>query len=236
MTVELSELALVDYFQRGGFWMWALLACSLLALAVIIYKTYDLWRAGWGTRVLVDEVSRLLDEGATASAVEKCQASSASVGAVIGAVLSVPGRNREVLREQAQMAGSHQLALLESGLPGLSTVANVAPLIGFLGTVSGMIRAFTAIAEHGLGEPGIVAAGIGEALITTASGLIVAIPCFIAYSYFVSRVNGLGLNMELTGAHFLNLLTEGPDRAAPATDRAVPATDRAAATGDRHEV
>jgi len=87
-----------------------------------------------------------------------------------------------------------------------------------------------------VGEPGIVAAGIGEALITTASGLIVAIPCFIAYSYFVSRVNGLGLNMELTGAHFLNLLTEGPDRAAPATDRAVPATDRAAATGDRHEV
>jgi len=88
----------------------------------------------------------------------------------------------------------------------LSTIANVAPLIGFLGTVSGMIRAFTAIAESGLGEPGVVAGGIGEALITTASGLIVAIPCFIAYSYFVARVNGLSLNMEMAGTHLVNLI------------------------------
>jgi biopolymer transport protein ExbB len=91
----------------------------------------------------------------------------------------------------------------------LATIANIAPLIGFLGTVSGMIRAFTAIAEAGLGEPGVVAAGIGEALITTASGLIVAIPCFVAYNAFVARVNALALDIDLAGTRIANLVARG---------------------------
>lgn len=208
MPVSVSSLALVDYFQRGSSWMWPLLACSLIALAVILYKAVDLWVAGRGTSALVEEVSGLVRDGDSERAAQICASSGAAVSAVLAAILKAADGTRRTIVEAAQGAGARQLALLESGLPVVSTIANVAPLIGFLGTVSGMIRAFTAIAEHGLGEPGIVAAGIGEALITTASGLIVAIPCFIAYSYFVARVNGLGLEMELAGTRLLHLVAE----------------------------
>ncbi len=208
MDVQGSNLALIDYFQRGGGWMWALLACSVIALAVILYKAYSLWVAGRGASGLVEAVNELVQRGEGAAAAERCASSATAVSAVLEAVLGAAGRGREAIREAAQIAGSRQLAMLESGLTVLSTVASVAPLIGFLGTVSGMIRAFNAIAVRGLGEPGVVAAGIGEALITTASGLIVAIPCFIAYSYFAGRVQSLGLSMELAGTHLLNLVSE----------------------------
>ncbi|MGD8240149.1 MAG: MotA/TolQ/ExbB proton channel family protein, partial [Armatimonadota bacterium] len=94
-------------------------------------------------------------------------------------------------------------------LPTLSTVANISPLLGFLGTVTGMIKAFAAVAAEGLGDPTTVAAGISEALITTATGLIIAIPCFAAYNYFVSRVNRFALQMEDASANVADLVTGG---------------------------
>jgi biopolymer transport protein ExbB len=206
VAAQFSKFALVDYFIRGGFWMWPLLACSVIGLAVIIYKTYDYWRAGRGADALVAEVSRLAANGGREAAIEKCSASRTCVGAVLAAVLSAPAYSRELAKEAAQAAGSKQLAALEAGLPALSTISNVAPLMGFLGTVTGMIHAFVAVSVHGLGEPHIVAAGIAEALITTATGLIIAIPCFISYGYFVSRVNSLALAMETAGTHLVNLL------------------------------
>jgi len=205
MNLSASNLALVDYFQRGGTWMWALLACSLLALAVILYKSVSLWLAGRGARALTAEVSSLVEQGKLSDAGELCASSATAISEVLEAVVSAAGKRAWSMREAAQTAGARQLGQLEAGLPVLSMVAGVAPLIGFLGTVSGMIRAFTAIAEQGLGEPVVVAGGIGEALITTASGLIVAIPCFIAYSYFAARVSGMGLQMELAGTHLAAL-------------------------------
>lgn len=214
MGERMSQLALFDYFSRGGTWMWALLACSIVALAVIIFKVFSLWWAGRGASALVEEVSQLTEKGENEAATRRCAGSSAAVSAVLQAVLGAAGSARQAVQDAANAAGSRQLASLESGLPVLSTVASVAPLIGFLGTVSGMIRAFTAIAERGLGQPGIVAGGIGEALITTASGLVVAIPCYIAYSFFVARVNGLTLGMELGSARLVSLLSRVDDNEA----------------------
>ncbi len=203
-----AQSALLDYFVRGGSWMWALLICSVVALAVIIYKIVNLYLAGRGAQALVEEVASLVEEGRTDEAGHRLTASSAAVAPVLRAILQASDRPGETPLEAAQAAGATELAALEAGLPVLSTIANVSPLIGFLGTVSGMIRAFTAIAQAGLGEPGVVAAGIGEALITTASGLIVAIPCFIAYSVFVSRVNALALGLELAGSRVAKLVSE----------------------------
>jgi len=207
-----STPALVDYFVRGGSWMWALLACSIIALAVIILKSITLWLAGRGSGSLIDDVVALVRAGNTEKAVRRSEASPASVSAVLTSPLAAAQSGYIPPREAAEATGAEELASLESGLGVLSTIAQIAPLIGFLGTVSGMIRAFTAIAEYGLGEPGVVAAGIGEALITTASGLIVAIPCFIAYSIFASRVNGLALTMEVAGSRLASMLS-GDDAA-----------------------
>lgn len=209
----MAELAarspLLDYFVRGGSWMWVLLACSVIALAVIIFKTVNLWLAGRDADSLVEEIVSLVEAGRHEEARRRCENSSAAVATVLSAAIGATEDVTETPQEAAQAAGASEVAALESGLPVLATIANVAPLIGFLGTVSGMIRAFTAIAEAGLGEPGVVAAGIGEALITTASGLIVAIPCFIAYSVFVARVNNLALAMELAGTRIAKLITRG---------------------------
>ncbi len=199
--------AMLDYFVRGGSWMWALLACSIIALAVIIFKTVSLWLSGRGASGLVDDVTELIEAGDRETATRRCADSSAAVASVLRSVLDTAEVRRETPQQAAETAGAAEMASLDSGLPVLSTIANIAPLIGFLGTVSGMIRAFTAIAEHGLGEPGIVAAGIGEALITTASGLIVAIPCFIAYGALVARVNGLALGIEIAGTRIASLVS-----------------------------
>ncbi len=209
MSALAANSALIEYFVRGGGWMWALLICSVVAMTVIIYKLIALWLAGKGARSLQAAVMALVDQGDREGAAELVADSSTAVGAVMKSVLLASQNGGESPREAAQAAGSAELGVLESGLPILGTIANVAPLIGFLGTVSGMIRAFTAIAEAGLGEPGIVAGGIGEALITTASGLIVAIPCFIAYSFFTARVNSVALNMELAGTRLANMVSGG---------------------------
>jgi len=200
-----AQSGLLDYFVRGGSWMWALLACSVVAFAVIIYKIVALWLAGRGADRVVNDVTERVQAGELDAAAERAGENSAAVARVLQAVLASRGTAHSPV-EAAEAAGSEEMASLESGLMTLATIANIAPLIGFLGTVSGMIRAFTAIAEAGLGEPGVVAAGIGEALITTASGLIVAIPCFIAYNAFLARVNALGLGMELAGARIANLV------------------------------
>ena len=202
-----SAPALVEYFVRGGSWMWALLVCSVIALAVIIYKSITLWLAGRGATSLVEQSVQLIEAGQTEKAAQDAASPSSSVAAVLSSIFSAAENGHITPREAAEATGAEEMAALESGLPVLSTIANVAPLIGFLGTVSGMIRAFTAIAEHGMGEPGVVAAGIGEALITTASGLIVAIPCFIAYSVLNSRVNALALAMEVAGSRVASMIS-----------------------------
>jgi len=207
MTSLIANSGLINYFDKGGAWMWALLACSVIGLAVIIYKLVWLWLAGRGAEGLVRATTDLVERGERVQARDLCDQSHVAVAQVMHSVLEAAEVGHEAPRDAALSAGAAQVAELESGLPVLSTIANIAPLIGFLGTVSGMIRAFTAIAEHGMGEPGVVAAGIGEALITTASGLIVAIPCFIAYSFFVARVNGMALTLELAGSRLANLLT-----------------------------
>jgi len=208
-----ARSALFDYFVRGGPWMWPLLICSVFAVAVIMYKIVALWLAGRGADRVVADVTGSVQAGKLDAARQQATDSRTSVGRVLAAVLASRGESRGP-REAAEASGAEEMAHLESGLMVLATVANIAPLVGFLGTVSGMIRAFTAIAEAGLGEPGVVAAGIGEALITTASGLIVAIPCFVAYNALVARVNGLALGIELAGTRVASLVTRGSQDAA----------------------
>ncbi len=208
MAPESTNLALFDYFVRGGVFMWPLLLCSLVGVALIIYKIVVFAAANRGGEQLVDEVVSLTRNGDLLGAAATAGSSQLPVAGVLSAMLATRPRTREALRAEGQEAGERQLAQLEHGLPTLSTISTIAPLLGFLGTVSGMIRAFEAIAHQGMGDPGVVAAGIGEALITTATGLIVAIPCFVAYSYLVGRVNAFGMGMELAGNRLVQAVAE----------------------------
>ncbi len=207
-----SRFPVLMYFERGGEWMWPLLICSIVAVGVILYKLWSFLTLRANIDALLKQTAERVAAGEIDSAVKLCEASRSPAAQVVVAGLQRAGADRRAIREAAEDEGQHQLGLLESALPTLSTVANISPLLGFLGTVTGMIQAFMAISEKGLGDPAVVAAGISKALITTATGLIIAIPCFAAYNYFVARVRSFGLEMERAVSHVVNLLTPGADQ------------------------
>jgi biopolymer transport protein ExbB len=193
-----NSYGLIQLFHDGGFMMYFLLLCSLLGLGVIIAKSYVLWVARRDTRRFLSEVSELARERRLDEALAVAERTPGPVSAIVLAGLNRirdrrPGNDVE---QAMSSAGKIELGFLERGMVVMATVATVAPLLGFLGTVWGMIEAFAAIEAAGQVEATLVASGIKIALITTAAGLVIAIPINIAYNYFVTRIDGLILEME----------------------------------------
>lgn len=185
-----------NYVERGGPVMWPLLALSILGLTVIIWRWWALRQATAGVPELLKALRTSLMDGNTSAAIAACDRHPGPVASIVKAGLVRASRPKEEVELALQDASAHELAVLERGLPVLATVAMISPLLGFLGTVTGMINSFEALASVGLNNPAAVAQGISQALITTAAGLIIAIPVQMAYNYFVTRVNGLVRNME----------------------------------------
>jgi biopolymer transport protein ExbB len=131
---------------------------------------------------------------------------SSPLGYVLAGGLAQRYATRDVLKESIEDAGRHAVHDLERYLNALGTIAAISPLLGLLGTVSGMIRAFSAITTQGVGNPAVLAGGIAEALITTAAGLIVAIPAMIAYRYLRRRIDSLVVLIEQEAIHFVDAL------------------------------
>jgi biopolymer transport protein ExbB len=129
-------------------------------------------------------------------AIKICEQYRGPVASIMKAGLLKYGQPKEDVEKTIENAALFEMGRLERGLVVLATTANVAPLLGFLGTVTGMIKSFEALAEAGLSNPGLVAAGISEALITTATGLAVAIPVQLCYNYFMSRINRFVRDIE----------------------------------------
>lgn len=204
-----TEYTLLNVFADGGVFMYPLVLCSLFALGVIIAKAYTLWAAHRQSKSILTEVAELVKARRIAEAVRRCEETPGPVAAIL---LSALRRVQQRIHTSADIevaiktTGTIELGFLERGLSVLATVANVAPLLGFLGTVAGMIEAFGAIAEAGQVEASLVAGGIKIALITTAAGLIIAIPVNIAYNFFVSRIDKLILDMEQGSARILALI------------------------------
>lgn len=196
--------------EKGGPVMWPILGCSILALAVFIERLFHLSRAGVNGRAFMERVRALLAESKAEEAVALCDATPGPVASILRAALSARGRSRAEIKGAVEDAGVHEIPLLEKNLPVLATVAHVSPLLGLLGTVTGMIRAFQQIQLHGgVVNPGDLAGGIWEALLTTAAGLVVAIPSYVAYNYLVSRVNSIVLDMELGATAVIEISSEG---------------------------
>jgi biopolymer transport protein ExbB len=199
--------------------MYPLLLCSLFAVGVIIAKAYALWAAHRESAKILEEVETLIHAGKVNEAVVRCEETPGPVSAILLAglrrVQEQIYRTNDV--EQAvKTTGTIELGFLERGLPILATISNVAPLLGFLGTVAGMISAFAAIEIAGQVEATLVAGGIKVALITTAAGLLIAIPVNIAYNFFVTRIDILIVEMEQGAAKILALVWELADRRAAA--------------------
>ncbi len=203
-----AQYALLELFRDGGIMMYFLVLASLLALGVIIAKGYMLFVAHRDSQELLVQLDTLRETGAGIDrAIEVADGTQGPVAAILSTGLR---RMREKqsgrdIERAVSTIGAIELGFLEQGLVVLATVANVAPMMGFLGTVAGMISAFGAVAEAGQIEASLVAAGIKVALITTAAGLTIAIPVNIAYNFFVTRIDMLIMDMERGAQAMLDL-------------------------------
>ena len=203
-----TQYRLLTLFADGGVMMYPLVLCSLIALGVIIAKAWTLYQAHHGTARVLQSVA----EKAMAGHTDEAMAIAAETPGPAAAILLVGLRrirHKTLVQGEIEKAvattGAIELGFLERGLVILATVANVAPLMGFLGTVAGMILAFGAIERAGDVDPSLVAGGIKVALLTTAAGLIIAIPVNIAYNFFVTRIDRLIMDMEHGAQEIVNL-------------------------------
>jgi biopolymer transport protein ExbB len=197
-----------SYFVKGGPVMWPLLLLSILGVTVAIWRWVALRQATRNVPQLMRELRGKLVAADVPGAVQVCESAGGPVASIVKAGLLRFGRPKDEVEMGLQDASAHELAVLERGLPVLATTAMIAPLLGFLGTVTGMINSFDALAAVGLNNPAAVAKGISEALITTAAGLIIAIPVQMAYNYLVTRVNDLVRSMESAANIVLEALAD----------------------------
>jgi biopolymer transport protein ExbB len=213
---EGPDMTFADVWEGGGFMMWFLGATFLIGMIVIVIKLIDLTTKGARTRRVLREVDALVAEGRIPEAIEAAERSNTPAGRILSEGLRRHAEGTERVVKAIENAGMIEMAKLERGL---ATVSTVAPLLGFLGTVIGMIQAFQAIEVAGEVEATLVAGGIKVALITTASGLAIAIPVSIAHNYFVSRIDRLVIDMEESAQRTIDALHEMEVRRAPATAR-----------------
>ena len=206
-----------ELFIKGGIFMWPLLLCSIIAVGVIIERFITFIRSR--TTNADEFMVRIVDtlegnpgsndkETAIQKALEICDANISPISIIIRAGLEKAGKSMRSIERAMEKASVYQISLLEKGLVVLATLATISPLIGFVGTVSGMIRSFSVIAESATRDPQGVARGISEALITTAAGLIIAIPIFVAYNFFVNWIGRFTIQMEDSAGTLLDSLTE----------------------------
>ena len=195
-------------FVAGGNFMWGLLAAAIVALAIILERAYTLAKARTNTRRLIGNVITTLRSEGVSEAAQVCERTRGPIAAILHSGLMRAERGPEAVEKAIETSGTIEMAFLERGLVALSAVANTAPLLGFLGTVSGMISAFEAIANADNVNAKLVASGISEALITTATGLIIAIPASLGHSFFLSVIDRFIIEMEETSAELVEELTQ----------------------------
>ncbi len=187
---------MLELIQSGGWLMLPIIGCSVLAMAICLERLWTLRAGRVAPKGLLAETWLLVKKGQLDAAQMQRIKSSSALGRILVAGLNNASHGREVMKESIEEAASHVVHDLERFLNPLGTVAAVTPLLGLLGTVIGMIKVFTEIMVQGTGNANILAGGISEALITTASGLAVAIPALIFHRYFQRRIDTLVVTME----------------------------------------
>jgi biopolymer transport protein ExbB len=196
-------------FRLGGFVLPILLLAAVIALAIAGNRLWVLRRARIAPRGLVERVGELVEAGKVQQAVKILYENDTPLARILLTALQQAGQPRDVIKEMVEEAGRQEVAHLDRYLNFLGSIAGVAPLLGLLGTVIGIMHAFAAIGMVGMGDPKALAGGIAEALITTAGGLSVAIPSLLFYRYFRGRVETLVLATEKEALKLINLLGGG---------------------------
>ena len=210
--MDLYKMNLWQVFLAGGPVMWPILLCSVFALAIILEKFWHLRKINIDTRQFLSDVLDKMKRHETREALQICDKTKSPISHILKAGILKYDRTRDQIKEAIKDASLYEIPKLEKNLSVLATIAHISPLLGLLGTVTGMVRCFQTIQAKATTfhpvSPGDLAGGIWEALLTTVAGLIVAIPTFVVYNYLVSRINNFVLEMEKASTELVNFLTE----------------------------
>ncbi len=204
-------MTLQQIIETGGWLMYVLGAMSVVGLALILYFLIALRREQIIPRALVENVRGLLREGRLVEAQTACRNDGSAMAGILGAALDYAIRSQKpdpgLLREIVEGEGGRQATVIQNQTQYLLDIGVIAPMIGLLGTVMGMLTAFNTVAlDLAKAKPMLLAGGVSQALVTTVAGLIVAIPAMIAYAYFRGRVSRLISDMEKNAADMITLL------------------------------
>ena len=206
---------MLELIKAGGWLMWPILLCSVIAMAIIAERFWSLRKARIAPDNLVGRVWQWQKEGRLdAERIHYLRAGS-PLGMVLAAGLLNRDNSREIMKEGIEEVGRHVAHELERFLNTLGTIASISPLLGLLGTVIGMIKVFTVITAEGVGNPAVLSEGISEALLTTAAGLSVAIPSLMFHRYFRGRVDDLIVAMEQEALKLVEVMHGLREKGAP---------------------
>jgi biopolymer transport protein ExbB len=210
--MDLYKMSFWQVFLSGGPVMWPILLCSIFALAIILEKIWHLHKIKIDTQDLLNKIMNKMKRHDTKEALQICDSTESPIANILKAGILKYDRPRPQIIEAIEDASLYEIPRIEKNLTTLATIAHVSPLLGLLGTVTGMVRCFQTIQAKATSfhpvSPGDLAGGIWEALLTTVAGLIVAIPTFVAYNYLVSRINNFILEIEKASTELVNFLTE----------------------------
>lgn len=204
-----------DLIQKGGPVMYLIIILSIIAFGIIIERIYSFNKARIDSQKFMDKILNSLKHNKIIEAVELCSQMPGPIAHIIKAGILKHDRSRPEIKEAIDEAAQLEIPRMEKHLPILATIAHIAPLLGLLGTVSGMIKAFQIIQQKAFTmtpvNPGDLSGGIWEALLATLAGLSVAIPTYVAYNYLVNQVDSIVYDMERSATDLVNLLSSRRD-------------------------
>ncbi|MCK5580367.1 MAG: MotA/TolQ/ExbB proton channel family protein [Candidatus Omnitrophica bacterium] len=206
--MQIWEISAKELLKSGGPILIPIFICSIIAVAIILGKMIYFSNIKTDTHKLKKDIFNLLKNNKLKEAIRLCESNPSPVAKILKAGIAKFGDSRDEMKERIEDVSLFEIPKLEKRFTALATIAHITPLLGLLGTVTGMTGSFYTIEQRAATmhpvTPGDLAGNIGEALITTVAGLLVAIPTFVAYNYLVSRVNAFVLEMERAATELIN--------------------------------
>ncbi len=210
--MDIYKMNLWQILLAGGPIMWPIYLCSIFALAIILERSWYIHKIKIDTQKFLNAILEQMKRHQVKEALQICDNTRSPISQILKSGILKHDRPRPQIKEAIEDASLYEIPKLEKNLSALATIAHISPLLGLLGTVTGMTRCFQTIQAKASSfhpvSPGDLAGGIWEALLTTVAGLVVAIPTYVAYNYLVSRVNNFILEMEKASTELVNFLTE----------------------------
>lgn len=195
-----------EIVKSGGIFMVPIILCSIILVGIVFERLWTLQRKRVLPQELIKKVSQLADANQVNAKVIDALEKNSPLGRILAAALANRDRGRTIMMERVEDTGRHVVHELERFVNSVGTIASISPLLGLLGTVTGIINAFKGVMLGGMGDPRVLAGGISEALICTAAGLTVAIPAYIAHRYLRGKVERIVVDMEKVAVNFADSL------------------------------